>query len=93
LAAVYSRKIDNKIINIHPSGWTYDAGEGKGKSLFVLRDKETGSLWYPFPGDSGLRGIQGTYKDSLLKEHQIMSPKNWSTWKANNPASKFVSEY
>ena len=56
-------------MTIVPSGWTY-------KNTFVLYDRETGSLWYPYR--KGLKGIQGKYfrkwlpkvdsKDTQLKK-------------------------
>jgi hypothetical protein len=49
LAAVYSRQIDGRNLTLVPSGWTYD-------NTFVLYDRETGSLWYPY--EKGLMGIR-----------------------------------
>ncbi len=49
---MYSRMIDDQVLTIVPSGWTY-------KSTFVLYDRETGTLWYPYK--KGLKGIQGKY--------------------------------
>lgn len=59
LAAVYSRQIDGQSLTLAPSGWTY-------KDTFVLYDKETGSLWYPYP--EGLMAIQGPYFRRRLPE-------------------------
>jgi len=59
LAAVYSRQIDDQTLTLVPSGWTY-------KNTFVLYDRETGTLWYPF--DKGLMGIQGKYFKRWLSE-------------------------
>ena len=52
LAAVYSRQIDGMSLTLAPSGWTY-------RYTFVLYDKETNSLWYPY--EKGLMAIQGPY--------------------------------
>jgi hypothetical protein len=49
---VYSRQIDQQTLTLAPSGWTY-------RHTFVLYDKETGSLWYPY--EKGLMGIQGHF--------------------------------
>ena len=80
LAAVYSRQIDGQVLTLVPSGWTYE-------STFVLYDKETNTLWYPF--DKGLMGIQGKYFKRWLKE--IPSEHiRWMDWIEKYPDSKIL---
>lgn len=89
---MYSREIDGKTLHLTPSGWTY--GKNIQKSLFVLLDKETESLWFPMEieGKRGLVGIGGVYKDRMLKEIQLMSEQNWTKWKKTFPDTKFVHD-
>jgi hypothetical protein len=77
LAAVYSREIDGRTLNIAPTGWTYD-------NTFVLWDRETGTLWYPY--DEGLRGIQGEYFDRWLPKRESDDTK-WRNWRWDHPES------
>ncbi|MBW2581738.1 MAG: DUF3179 domain-containing protein [Deltaproteobacteria bacterium] len=60
----FSREIDGQTLTIVPSGWTYD-------STFVLYDRETGTLWYPYK--NGLLAIQGKYFKRILPEvpHEV----------------------
>jgi hypothetical protein len=77
LAAVYSREIDGTILTLAPTGWTYN-------DTFVLYDKESGSLWYPYK--RGLMGIQGKY----FKKWLALIPSrdtNWKSWKKKHPDS------
>jgi len=87
LAAVYSREIDGKTLTLAPSGWTY--GSDRGSSLFVLYDKETESLWYPFDS-TGLTGITGAYKDRKLTELTQLTRTPWSDWKDSHPATGYL---
>jgi hypothetical protein len=77
---VYSRQIDGKILTLVPSGWTY-------KSTFVLYDKESESLWYPYR--KGLMGIQGKYFKQWLP--QINSKDTtWRKWIKKHPDSRIL---
>jgi hypothetical protein len=80
LAAVYSRRIDGQSITLAPSGWTY-------KSTFVLYDRETGSLWYPF--DDGLMSIQGFYFKRRLPMISSEDTR-WKDWVEKHPNSKIL---
>jgi hypothetical protein len=80
LAAVYSRKIDGKILTIVPSGWTYN-------NTFVLYDRETETLWYPYR--KGLKGIQGTYFEKWLPKLPSEDTV-WKKWKIKHPDSKVL---
>jgi hypothetical protein len=77
---VYSREIDGRKLTLAASGWTY-------KSTFVLYDKETGSLWYPY--QKGLMGIQGVYFKRWLKKRPS-EDTNWKKWSARFPESKVL---
>ncbi len=80
LAAVYSRQIDGRILTLIPSGWTYD-------NTFVLYDKETGSLWYPY--SDGLMSIQGVYFKRKLQEVSSEDTR-WKDWVQKHPESRVV---
>lgn len=80
LAAVYSRQIDNRTLTLAPSGWTY-------KRTFVLYDKETETLWYPYA--NGLMGIQGRYFKRWLPIVASVDTQ-WKTWKARHPESALL---
>jgi len=80
LAAVYSREIDGRKLTLAPSGWTY-------KNTFVLYDKETGTLWYPYR--KGLMGIQGVYFKRWLPK--IPSDDTlWRKWRKRHPGSDLL---
>ena len=57
------------------------------RNTFVLYDKKTGTLWYPF--NKGLMGIQGVYfKRWLLK---VPSDDTlWRKWKKRYPNSAIL---
>jgi len=80
LATVYSRRIDDQVLTLVPSGWTYD-------NTFVLYDSETGTLWYP--DRKGLMGIQGKYfkrwLDEIPSEDTVLEK-----WKNKHPNTKIV---
>lgn len=80
LAAVYSREIDGQTLTLAPSGWTYD-------HTFVLYDKETESLWYPYR--KGLKGIQGKYFNEWLPRLSSEDTK-WDRWKRKHPHSRVL---
>jgi hypothetical protein len=77
---VYSREIDGRTLTLVPSGWTYDR-------TFVLYDRETNSLWYPFP--EGLNGIQGVYFERWLPKLSSDDTR-WREWKAKHPQSMIM---
>ena len=77
---MYSREIDGKPLTLAASGWTYD-------DTFVLCDSETGTLWYPLPGVSGLTGISGPHRDQVLKELRSVRT-SWSAWRRRFPETK-----
>lgn len=67
-------------MKLAPSGWTYE-------STFVLYDKETGTLWYPYR--KGLMGIQGKYFKRWLPKVSSEDTK-WSKWIKKHPKSKIL---
>ena len=99
---VYSREIDDEVLTLAASGWTY--GENAGRSTFVLADKETGSMWFPAgeegcalplepvgKGGCGLVGISGVYADRVLPG-EFLSATTWAEWKEAHPDTKFVTD-
>jgi hypothetical protein len=77
---VYSRQIDGRELTLAPSGWTYDY-------TFILYDKETQTLWYPF--DKGLMGIQGEYFKRWLPEIPSEDTR-WDAWVQQHPHSRIL---
>ena len=80
LAAVYSREIDGRTLTLIPTGWTY-------YSTFVLYDRETGSLWYPF--EKRLMSIQGVYFKRWLPAISSADTR-WKDWVEKHPESKLM---
>jgi hypothetical protein len=80
LAAVYSRQIDDRTLTLVPSGWTY-------KNTFVLYDRETETLWYPYR--KGLKGIQGKYFKRWLPKISSEDTR-WGKWEDKYPESKIL---
>jgi len=80
LAAVYSREIDGRTLTLVPSGWTY-------KNTFVLYDRETETLWYPYK--KGLMGIQGEYFERWL-EKIPSKDMSWRKWIKKFPGTKIL---
>lgn len=80
LTAVYSRQIDGRTLTLVPSGWTY-------KNTFVLYDRETGTLWYPYK--KGLMGIQGEYFKRWLPEIPSDDTR-WRKWVKKHPETKIL---
>jgi len=77
---VYSREIDGRTLTLVPSGWTYER-------TFVLYDRETNSLWYPYP--EGLKGIQGVYFERWLPK-LASDDTHWREWKVKHPQSMIM---
>jgi hypothetical protein len=82
LTAVYSREIDDQLLTLSASGWTY-------QNTFVLFDYETESMWYHLSGTDGLTCISGTYADRVLEELPSTLTR-WNIWVEQNPGSKFL---
>ena len=79
---MYSREIDDEVLTLSASGWTY-------QNTFVLYDYETESLWYHLAGTDGLTCISGTYADRKLDEFNSTLTR-WNVWRNTNPQSKFL---
>lgn len=88
---MYSRSLDERILTLTPSGWTY--GEQRDRSTFVLMDKETQTLWFPMQrqGTSGLVGIAGPLRDSLLPYLASLERTTWGQWRARYPDAVLVT--
>lgn len=78
---MYSRAIDGRQLTLAPSGWTYE-------NTFVLYDKESGTLWYPYK--KGLMGIQGVYFERWLLKIPSEDTK-WKDWKKKHPDSLILN--
>jgi hypothetical protein len=79
---LYSREIDDQILTLSASGWTYN-------DTFVLYDYETESLWYHLSGQDGLTCISGVYADRKLPEFNSTRAR-WNIWRSENPDTKFL---
>lgn len=77
---MYSREIDGQTLTLVPSGWTYH-------NTFVLYDKETGTLWYPYK--NSLMGIQGKYFQRFLPEVSYQVTR-WKEWSEKHPDTKVL---
>ncbi len=77
---MYSRQIDDRTLTLAPSGWTY-------KSTFVLYDKESGTLWYPY--EKGLMGIQGYFFKRWLPEIDSADTR-WEAWEKQHPQTEVL---
>ena len=77
---MYSRRIDGKTLTLVPSGWTY-------RNTFVLVDRETDTLWYPYR--KGLMGIQGQYFRRWLPKRSS-EDTTWEKWRGNNPGTEIL---
>ena len=74
---MYSREIDDRVLTLAASGWTY-------RDTFILFDLETESLWYHLQGTDGLTCISGFYADRRLGEFPSTLTR-WQRWKEQYP--------
>lgn len=77
-----SREIDGKVLTIGASGWTYF-------STFVLYDRETWTMWFPFERARGLTGVAGLLADRVLPYRPSVKT-TWDVWVADHPDSKYL---
>jgi len=87
LAGVYESTVDGKSLTLVASGWTYHNGH---HDTFVLYDKETNSLWFPFAKDDFFVAIAGPLKGKKLKEIASMKRTTFSKWKKNHPKTGYI---
>ncbi len=80
MSAVYSREIEDGVLTLEASGWTY-------KRTFVLVDRETETLW--FPDNSDLQGIQGRFFKQKLPGIPF-ELTTWKSWVETHPDSKLI---
>jgi len=84
---VYSRKINDNIkttLTLAPSGWVYI-------NSFVLYDKQTESLWYPYPDEHLLRCVNGFYDGTILEELPSVT-EPWKDWVAKHSNTKILKQ-
>ncbi len=67
------------VLDLGASGWTYH-------DVVVLYDRETGSLWCPYPEDGGLRAIAGPLEGRVLQA-QRGELSSWTGWLRDHPDS------
>ena len=79
---MYRREIDDQILTLSASGWTY-------AYTFVLYDYETESICYHLKGTDGLTCISGKFADRKLEELTSYFIR-WNTWKQDHPDTKFL---
>lgn len=87
LAGVYEATVDGRPLTLIASGWTYHNGH---HDTFVLYDKETGSLWFPFDKDDFFVSIGGPLKGKKLMELASMKKVKFSKWKKKHPDTGYV---
>lgn len=80
-----SRQVDDEILTLAPSGWTYDR-------TFVLYDHQTESMWYPVQNEQSqhqFSGISGQYAGRKLDPlpGEIMP---WNEWVILHPETKLM---
>jgi len=80
MSAVYSREIEDLVLTLEASGWTY-------RQTFVLVDRETDTLW--FPDNSDLQGIQGRFFKRELPGIPF-ELTTWKSWVETHPDSKLI---
>lgn len=80
MSAVYSRAIEDLVLTLEASGWTY-------KQTFVLVDRETKTLW--FPDNSDLQGIQGRFFKRELSGIPF-ELTTWEHWVEKHPNSRLI---
>jgi hypothetical protein len=76
---VYGRKIDDRVLTLSASGWTYNR-------QFVLYDYETESIWYDL-GDGWLTCVAGEYEGRRLPE-RVSDYTTWDRWKRSYPDTR-----
>jgi hypothetical protein len=80
---VSSRKIDDQVLTLSASGWTYF-------NRFVLYDYETESLWFCLgDGSCELTCVSGEFADRKL-EKLAWSATTWQEWKGDHPDTKYM---
>ncbi len=84
MAVVYGREIDGKVTTFGTTGYTY-------KNTFLLYDRATSSVWYPFKKGE-FNAISGELKGKTLPylaEPEIMT---LSKWRALHPNTQVLIE-
>lgn len=87
LAGLYSRVVDGQTLTLVASGWTYHNGH---HNTFVVYDKETNSLWFPFSDRDHFVAIGGKLEGKKLEEIGFLERTSWKNWKLDYPDSTYV---
>ena len=87
LAGLYEREVDGRTLTLVASGWTYHNGH---HDTFVLYDKETDSLWFPFAGDGHFTAVAGPLEGEKLKELGPTIRASFSNWHATHPDTTYA---
>jgi len=72
LSVVYGREIDGEVITFGTTGYTY-------KDTFLLYDRKTESMWYPYKSNE-MNALSGPFAGSVLPylaEPVRMSLADW----------------
>ena len=73
LAAVCSREIDGEVVTFGTTGFTYDR-------TFVLYDRKTESVWYPYKSNE-LNALSGHYAGKALPWLSKTAPVTLADWR------------
>lgn len=87
LAGFYERKVDGRALTFVASGWTYHNGD---HHTFVLYDRQTDSLWFPFSGDAYFTAVAGPLEGNRLNEIEPMERTRFSDWHEKHPKTKYA---
>ncbi len=74
---VYGRELNKKPTTFGTTGYTYD-------NTFVLYDRESESLWYPF-GDGAFTAISGKYRGKKIPYLQESCVTPLGEWREKHP--------
>lgn len=87
---MYSREIDEQVLTLSASGWTYEF-------TFVLFDYETETMWLPVDvGEAGigcgcaLWGIAGQYAGRILPALPSENT-DWPEWFSDHPDTRIMT--
>jgi hypothetical protein len=76
---VYGREIDGDVVTFGTTGYTYD-------QTFVLYDRRTESMWYPFKPNQ-MNALCGRYAGTALPFLATPPPMRFADWCSEHPES------
>ena len=79
MSVVYGREIDGEVTTFGTTGYTY-------KQTFVLYDRKTESLWYPYRRQE-MNALSGTQAGSALPFLDEPDKMTLSDWRLEHPDS------